>query len=132
MGKGDSAKITFGGKERIISVKSTSDFGVLIEVDGNSFVVGKGESKEIDLDGDSKADMKVSLDKITDGIATLTFIKPKSKFEGGGIAGLATLGNPNPAFIAAVAVIGLIIIGGIAFKLKGRRSNERGIRSFRY
>lgn len=137
MRTGDERTFNVNGKDYIIKVKSTSDFGVLISIDDeNNMVIGKGETEELDLDGDGETDLTVTLEDISSGVATLTFIKPeKSDSNESPITGMITsgIGGDNMVIAGIGILIAAVVIGGIfTYKKRGRRSHERGYKSFSF
>ncbi|MBN2101452.1 MAG: hypothetical protein JW716_01110 [Candidatus Aenigmarchaeota archaeon] len=128
MKKGDTISVDVAGKEYEIILKSTSDFGILLSVEGGQdFVIGKGETKSIDLNGDGVYDIEITLEKIKDGVATLTFIKLEQELTNAeGLVGMVTsnLGNNSIVAIGALVVIIVFIVGVLTYRRKGRRLNE--------
>ena len=131
MRKGDTILVEVGGKEYEIMLKSTSDFGVLLSFgEGQDIVIGKGETKRVDLNGDGAYDLEITLEKIKDGVATLTFIKLEQELKSveslSGLSGMVTsnLGDNSIVVMAALIVIIVFMVGVLTYRKKGRRLNE--------
>jgi hypothetical protein len=122
MGNKDTANIILDGEEYPILLKSMSDFSVLFEYDGKTIVLGEGESKEIDLNGDYVTDITVTLEKIEDGKAFLTFAGLEKSAAEASVEGITGFALANPAISGVITIILIGVIGGVALKLRRRGS----------
>jgi DNA-binding transcriptional LysR family regulator len=77
MQEGDSATLTWAGVLHTITLAEVgADFvRLLIESPLINITINVTETTEVDLDGDGIADLAITLDKIEDGRASLTFTK---------------------------------------------------------
>jgi len=130
--KGDIIQMTIAGKVYSLTVKATSDFGVLISYgEGKSIVIGASETKSLDVNGDGIADIEIGIDNIDNGKVVLNFIKHEDNLTKGGLS--AMMISNNGGNIAIVAIIALIVIGGaFTYKKRGRRYDERNYKSFNF
>ena len=113
--------ITHEGEEYTILLKSMSEFSVLLEFDGENIVVGIDESKEIDLNDDFVTDVELSLTKIEDSKAFMTFAKLKKSAAAAGAEGITGFITANPAGAVIIVVI-VVALGSVAFKFRRRGS----------
>ncbi|MFO7618389.1 MAG: NosD domain-containing protein [Thermoplasmata archaeon] len=95
--------ITIGGVEHTITVLSITGNGAVVEIRSTPQQVPLtiGESKEIDTDGNGKADLQVTLDSITNGAVSLT-VKP--------ITEEADKGSSNAMMLIVVVVIAVLLV----------------------
>jgi hypothetical protein len=114
----DTVIITLGQEDYPVLLKTIGDFSVLLENAGNNIVVGAEESREIDLDGDGKADVTASLDKFGKSKVTMTLSAMESGFSLQSITGLV---SANPIAFGGLAVFVIAAIGGGLWLKRNRR-----------
>ena len=117
----DTLNLQLDGSTYPLLVKSMSDFSVLFEHAGQTFVIGEGESREVDLNGDFVTDVTISMEKIEDGAAFLTFAKLEKDpviATGEGLTGYITA---NPIIPVMLFII-IAALGGVALKFRRRGS----------
>jgi hypothetical protein len=122
MGSKDTANIILNGEGYPILLKSMSDFSVLLECNGETTVIGEGEKREIDLNGDYVTDVSISLERIEDGKAFLTFAELEKSTAEAGVEGLTGFAVANPVMSGLITIIIIGVLGGVAFKLRRRSS----------
>jgi hypothetical protein len=122
LGKKDTLNLIFAGSEYPIYMKSMSDFSVLLELEGENIVLGVGESKDLDLNGDLVTDIRMSLTSIEKGKALLTFTELEKDSLEAGLESVTGHVAANPIVPGAITLIIIAALGGSVYRLRRRGS----------
>jgi hypothetical protein len=127
LAKGDEAKFTHGGISVSVKVKSMSEFAVLFTVAGNDLVIGEKGSANADINGDGLAELQISVGKVKDSKAEVTFTlleKPVATSGPGATGMIFTDGSGLWISLSAIIIIALVGGGIYLFRKRGGVKNE--------
>jgi hypothetical protein len=123
--KDDVMEFDVDGKKYEVKVKSLSDFAVLLSIGENDIVIGLGESKGVDLDGDGFDDVSITLEKVKSGKAEMAVeqLRKPATITGTftkGFTGMLTMSQVGTAVIIIIVIVALGVLYTTTFRRRLR------------
>lgn len=127
-GKDDMIEIDVKGEKLMIKVKSLSDFAVLLTIGDGDVMIGEGETKGIDFDGDGKDDVSITLDNVFGNKAEFSFERFAEptimETFGESFTGMIAMGQVGFAAIMIIIII-IVALGVLVMRPNKRKTSRR-------
>ncbi len=126
----NQVEFTAGFRKQSLEVKSLSDFGALVNLNGNDVIFGIGETMTFDFDGDGSEDVSITLESARNERAEFKFEKHTEPAEiepagmatavSGGTSGMMT-GSVGSMAAVIIMIVAVVLLGVYIMKTRGRR-----------
>lgn len=129
--KGIKIRFTLDGEtEHDIFIRKVSNDSIITDVNGEGRKTGLGETDRVDLDGDGRGDVGVTLEKIEDGTAFITLSRIERTVSGTKPPAKPALEFPEEKikispFYGVLAVMISLLVAYILIKVKRKISSQK-------